>query len=204
VTVDAYCVPARAARSATRVSGSRFHAFAEPVETVDQALARWKSLKEEFFDATHHCYAYRIGPDGGEFRWNDDGEPAGSAGKPLLAAIDHTGLVNVVVVVVRYFGGTKLGVGGLVRAYGEAAKAALDAAGKEERFLTVPIAIGFAHEHTSAVMRVLQSSGSTVMTSHYDDRAHLSVLVRASAVARVKEELVNGTNGAIRFETSTP
>ena len=97
--------------------GSRFIAYAFPVATADAFKKRWKALKEEHPKAVHHCFAYRIGTDGNNFRAGDDGEPSGSAGKPILGQLDSKDVVNAAVVVVRYFGGTLLGVPGLINAY---------------------------------------------------------------------------------------
>ena len=98
-------------------NGSRFIAFAFPVETVEDVKDIVDRLKKEYHDARHHCYAYRLGYRGDVFRANDDGEPSGSAGRPILGQIDSLGLSDVLVVVVRYFGGIKLGIPGLIRAY---------------------------------------------------------------------------------------
>src|SRR5215208_2258447 len=105
--------------------GSKFLAYAFPVQAPDDFKKRLKELKEEHPKAAHHCFAYRIGTDGNTFRSGDDGEPSGSAGKPILGQIDSKNLTNVAVVVVRYFGGTLLGVPGLINAYKSAASMAL-------------------------------------------------------------------------------
>lgn len=105
--------------------GSRFIAYAFPIQTADDFKSRLRSIKEEHPKAAHHCFAYRIGTDGNLFRAGDDGEPAGSAGKPILGQIDSKGLTNISVVVVRYFGGTLLGVPGLIAAYKTVASFAL-------------------------------------------------------------------------------
>lgn len=105
--------------------GSCFLAYAFPVATADVFKKRWKALKEEHPKAAHHCFAYRIGTDGNNFRAGDDGEPAGSAGKPILGQLDSKAIVNAAVVVVRYFGGTLLGVPGLINAYKTATSLAL-------------------------------------------------------------------------------
>ena len=107
-------------------NGSRFIALAYPVESEDEVRDIVAGLRKEYHDARHHCYAYRIGKDGSTWRASDDGEPSGSAGRPILGQIDSAGLSDCLVVVVRYFGGTLLGTGGLMVAYREASKAALD------------------------------------------------------------------------------
>ena len=114
---DSYKSIAARAEGLFKDNGSRFIAFAYPVETEDQVKEIVGNLKKEYHDARHHCYAYRLGHLGDSFRSNDDGEPSGSAGRPILGQIDSAGLSDVLVVVVRYFGGIKLGIPGLIRAY---------------------------------------------------------------------------------------
>ncbi len=123
--IDIYYTLSGPVKGVLKVQGSKFLSFATPVETPDMALSAWHSLQREYHDATHHCYAFRLQTADGEFRVNDDGEPAGTAGRQILQAIDRAELTNLVVVVVRYFGGTKLGVGGLSRAYCDAAGTAI-------------------------------------------------------------------------------
>lgn len=119
----------KAAESKITIKGSKFLGFAYPVgstEVIDEILG---SLRKRYYDATHHCYAWQLGmKNDAQFRYNDDGEPSGSAGKPIYNTILHRELTNILVVSVRYFGGTKLGTGGLARAYGQSASEALDAA----------------------------------------------------------------------------
>src|SRR5689334_18781908 len=115
-------------RAELKVRGSRFIGTAVPVNSKEQALEELEKIRKEFWDATHNCYAWRLAPDGLQYRFADDGEPSGSAGKPILFVVQQRELANVLVVVTRYFGGTKLGVGGLARAYSDAAMAALDLA----------------------------------------------------------------------------
>ncbi|MCE7932960.1 MAG: DUF1949 domain-containing protein [Chlorobi bacterium CHB2] len=114
-------------RSETKVRGSRFIGTAIPVAGRDDIDRELAAIRKEFWDATHNCYAWRLAPDGLQYRFSDDGEPAGSAGKPILFVMQQRELVNTLVVVTRYFGGVKLGVGGLVRAYGDATAEALNA-----------------------------------------------------------------------------
>src|SRR5690606_11612852 len=125
---DTYRVVAGTARAELREKGSRFIAEVFPVETEEEAAAAIEAVRRREHAATHHCTAYRLGPEGELFRASDDGEPSGTAGLPILRQIEARGLTNTLVVVTRYFGGTKLGRGGLIRAYGEAAARALDLA----------------------------------------------------------------------------
>ena len=116
---DAYRSLAAPSTGEFKDRGSRFLAYAWPVRTEAEALEHLEALRKEHFKARHHCFAWRLGPDGTRFRANDDGEPSGTAGRPILGQIDSFNLTNVVIVVVRYFGGTLLGASGLIQAYRE-------------------------------------------------------------------------------------
>jgi uncharacterized YigZ family protein len=143
-------------RAELRVRGSSFIGHAAPAGREDEARAFLAERAREHFDATHNCSAWLLRD--GTRRFNDDGEPSGSAGAPILAAIEGAALTDCVVVVTRYFGGTKLGVGGLVRAYGDAAAAVLQAAPVREGIPVVRLRIRFDYAHTAAVMRTLDTA----------------------------------------------
>ena len=198
IPADHYRTIRAATRLETRVQGSRFIGISLPIRTREDAIVALKEIKKEFFDATHHCYAYRVGPGGGQFRSSDDGEPSGSGGRPILAAIDRKAMRDVMVVVVRYFGGTKLGIPGLGRAYGQAADAALEAAEPLERYTTVRFAATFPHEHTHTVMHLLSELGATVIETSYDEEVHLTIEIRASLSEHLQRHLVDRTNGRVR------
>lgn len=155
---DEYLTPAGPGAAETRVRGSTFLALAAPAGGEEEARTVLAAIEKEHFDATHNCSAWRL--RGGLWRTNDAGEPSGSAGAPILAAIDGAGLQDCVVVVTRYFGGTKLGVGGLIRAYGEAAALALEAAPRRRGVPAVRARVRYPYEHTSAVMRALERLGA--------------------------------------------
>lgn len=135
--------------------GSRFLAFAFPVSSREEVETRLTELRKAYFDARHHCYAYRLGIRNQTYRAYDDGEPNHSAGDPILGQIRSFELTNVLVVVIRYFGGVKLGVGGLVRAYKEATIDALQRAEKVEIFEKVRFTLRFSYEQTAQVERLL-------------------------------------------------
>jgi uncharacterized YigZ family protein len=178
--------------TATRtVDGSRFLATAVPVESRDAAEARITAEREREHKATHHCSAYRLGADGDERRYDDDGEPSGTAGQPILRRIDARDLTNTLVVVTRYFGGTELGTGGLMRAYGDAADAALDRATIEERVVRVPVRLRFVYDDTSPARRVLRRFDTTEVDSSYTDVTELTVGVRASEVEAFVDAFTN-------------
>lgn len=132
--------------------GSRFLAYAFPIQTADDFKKELKKLKEEHPKAAHHCFAYRIGTDGNQFRASDDGEPSGSAGKPILGQIDSKGLTNLAVVVVRYFGGTLLGVPGLITAYKTVASLALQLTPLVEKPVLVSYELQFDYTLMNEVM----------------------------------------------------
>jgi len=194
---DAFKTLAGPAEGVLKVQGSKFLSFARPVETVEEALAAWHALQREFHDATHHCFAYRLQSESGEFRTNDDGEPTGTAGRHILAAIDHEEMTNVVVVVVRYFGGTKLGVSGLSRAYAGAAQAALLAGTPALRYIMASFLLSYPHRLTSPVMRTIDALGATIVESTYDDTVHLRVAIRASLSKRLTDGLTESSNGGV-------
>jgi len=143
--------------------GSRFIAYAIPVETTDDFKKRLKALKEEHPKAAHHCFAYRIGTDGNNFRSSDDGEPAGSAGKPILGQIDSKSLINVAIIVVRYFGGSLLGVPGLINAYKTVASFALQITPMVEKPVLVKFDLQFDYTRMNEVMTFVKRYGGTIL-----------------------------------------
>lgn len=136
--------------------GSKFLAFAYPVSTEDEIKNLLQDLRKKFFDARHHCYAYRLGPDGATWRVNDNGEPSSTAGKPILGQLVSFGLSDVLVVVIRYFGGIKLGVSGLINAYRTAARDALEHAQTVEKQVRENITLEYTYEQTNAVMKAIR------------------------------------------------
>jgi len=178
-----------------RVKGSRFLADLSPAETPDQAAAFVERIRAEFPDATHHCYAWRLGMDGMQTRANDDGEPGGSAGRPILAQIEGHGVTGVVAVVTRYFGGTKLGVGGLMRAYGGAAGQALDRAPLEERAITERWEVRFPYACSGAVEGVLHGLGLQLERGQYGSQVQGEVSVARSQAAEFARQIADRTAG---------
>jgi uncharacterized YigZ family protein len=158
-----------------------------------------RGVRKEYFDATHHCFAYRLGPDGKQFRRNDDGEPSGTAGKPILSAIDGRGLVGVIVVVTRYFGGTKLGAGGLARAYRQAAELALGAGERRTMYIPEVFAVSFSHACTGPVMRAVSAAGGRIVSSRYELEVHMVIEIRRSRTEGLRSALLEGTGGGVRF-----
>jgi len=142
--------------------GSKFIAFAFPVESSDDFKKQLQILKKEHPKAVHHCFAYRIGTDGNNFRSSDDGEPSGTAGKPILGQVDSKGITNVAVIVVRYWGGTMLGVPGLINAYKTSAALALQVTPVVEKQIEVNYSIEFDYTQMNDVMMVMKQFNCTI------------------------------------------
>ena len=196
--MDSFLTLASDGVAQTRVKGSTFLALAAPAVDEAEARARLAAREREMWDATHHCNAWRM--RGGVHRANDAGEPSGSAGAPILAAIDGAGVTDCIVIVTRYYGGTKLGVGGLVRAYGDAAAEALAAAPRREGTVAVRLAVRYPYEHTSAVMRAIERAGAAEVEHGYAPEGNAGTVdfsVPAGAEATLREELTESTAGVV-------
>lgn len=163
-------------------NGSRFIALAYPVESEEEIKAIVDGLKKEYHDARHHCYAYRLGLKGDVFRANDDGEPSSSAGRPILGQIDSAGLSDILVVVVRYFGGIKLGIPGLIRAYKTSTKDALDNAKIIQKTASKNYKLEFAYTNMNQIMKILKDMSIPQMNHSFGDPYGIDVKVRLSNV----------------------
>jgi uncharacterized YigZ family protein len=199
---DSHRVPGRTARAELRVRGSRFLAVASPAGAEADALAEVEALRRAHHDATHVAFAWRLGsPDGGvRTRASDAGEPAGTAGRPILAAIEAGGLVDALVVVVRWFGGTKLGTGGLARAYGDAAAAALAAAGTTIRYDRVRLALDCPYDRVPAVKRLIGPPEVLLVAEEFGASARFELAVRRSRVDVVLARLADARVSATRLD----
>lgn len=160
--------------------GSKFLAYAWPVQNEDEINEHVEAIKKKHHDARHHCFAWELGVDGMNFRMNDDGEPSGTAGKPILGQIHSHGVTNVLVVVVRYFGGVKLGTGGLIQAYKAATADALDKAEILECTVDKSFSIRFAYDMMNPVMRVVDEEGLDVKDQLFEADCRLTLSVRES------------------------
>jgi len=196
VPEDSRLVPGGEGKSQRRDRGSRFLAFAFRASSEESARARIVELEKEFHDATHVCYGWRIGTSR---RAADAGEPSGTAGKPILSAIEAVGLDETAVAVVRWFGGTKLGTAGLVRSYREAARAALAEAGSERIFDREEIEIETGYDQIAAVRRLVGPPGVVLAEESFGDRARFRLSVRKSRVAGVERELTERRIGFRRL-----
>ncbi|HUO85917.1 MAG TPA: YigZ family protein [Thermoanaerobaculia bacterium] len=175
---DDYLAPAAAARGELRERGSRFLAVVAPANDEEAALATLADLAAEHRDATHHCFAWRLGPTPRE-RASDAGEPSGTAGVPILQVLRGRRLSDVVAVVVRWYGGTKLGKGGLARAYAAATRLAADELAIERRFARREIAVRLPYERLGAVKRLLHPPEIELVEERYGEQAELVLAVRA-------------------------
>lgn len=186
---DSYLTLVAPSESASRERSSKFLAFAFPVQTEEQIREQLDTLRKRYFDATHHCYAWRLGPQGEAFRANDDGEPSGTAGKPILGQLLSRSLTDCLVVVVRYFGGTKLGVPGLIAAYKEAAAEALEAATIVEKTVDRTIQVDFPYVAMNDVMRVIKDEQPTIREQHFDNLCTMLLTIRESRAGVLVEKL---------------
>ena len=176
---DVYYEVERDSEFVLRERGSKFFAFVYGVKSDLEIKEKLEGLKREYPDATHHCYAWVMGARGEAQRANDDGEPGNSAGRPILRSILSVGVTNVLVVVVRYFGGTLLGSPGLIESYGGAAESALRAAGRSEKFIEENYEISSAFEHEQEIHRLIAKYGARVLGSEYTEQVCYRVAVKA-------------------------
>lgn len=175
-------------------SGSRFIALAYPVETVEEVKEILTRLRAEYHDARHVCFAYRLGADGSEFRSSDDGEPSGTAGRPILGQIDSKGLSDVLVVVVRYFGGILLGVPGLIRAYKTSSADALENAPIIAKVSRKSITFTFDYLQMNSIMKLIKDSDVKIVSQECNLQCTYTVAVRTSeadAFAEKIDKIVN-------------
>ncbi len=180
---DAYHTIAAPGTGEFKDRGSKFIAYAWPVRSEAQALEYLEGLRKEHFKARHHCFAWRFEPDGARFRSNDDGEPSGTAGRPILGQIDSFSLTYVVVVVVRYFGGTLLGTSGLINAYREAAAEALRNATIIECLVKDFYTLDFDYALMSDVMNAVKKLDLEVLRQVFEDRGLIEIGIRQSETA---------------------
>ncbi len=168
---------------------SKFLAFAFPVSTLGDVKARVGDMQKKYYDARHVCYAYMLGAERTDFRANDNGEPSGTAGRPILGQINARGLTNVLVVVVRYFGGVKLGTGGLAVAYKLAAAEALGAANVVGRTMDEAVELRFEYAFMNDVMRIVKEEGADILAQDYDTACRMTLRIRKSTMPRLRARL---------------
>lgn len=181
---DTYLTLAGPAIGEFKDRASKFIGYAFPVQSESDIQEHLDKLRKEHFKANHHCYAWRLGREGLLFRANDDGEPSGTAGRPILAQIDAAKLTDTLIVVVRYFGGTLLGASGLINAYRETAAESLRAAEIKEVVLSDTFVIDCDYGVMPDVVQAVHQLGITIAAENFDDRAHISIAIRQRDTAQ--------------------
>ncbi|MCC8170885.1 MAG: YigZ family protein [Parabacteroides sp.] len=169
---------------------SRFIAYAVPVRSAEKAKAEIEAYRKRYYDARHVCWAYRIGAAGDVFRSNDDGEPSGTAGKPILGQLHSSELTDILVVVIRYFGGIKLGTGGLIVAYRAAAAEAIAAACVVEKTVDEDMTVAFEYPFLNSIMRIIKEENPLVLSQTFEMDCEITLRIRKSAAEKLKSRLL--------------
>ena len=169
---------------------SRFLSFALPVRTPDEVKTQLDIYRKKYYDARHVCWAYMLGPDRTTFRANDDGEPSSTAGKPILGQINSNNLTDILIIVIRYFGGIELGTSGLIVAYRTAAAEAIAAAHIEERTVDETITITFEYPHLNSVMRIVKEDKPDVIAQSFELTCEMTLRIRQSRMDALKSRLL--------------
>ena len=167
----------------------KFLAWAHHVETVDEVKALLDGYRKKYYDARHVCYAYMLGAARADFRANDDGEPSSTAGKPILGQINSAELTDVLVVVVRYYGGVNLGTSGLIVAYREASALAIADAQKETRLVEEVVSYDFPYPMMNSVMRVVKDMQPRIVSQTYDNTCQIRLAIRRSLAGQLRQRL---------------
>jgi uncharacterized YigZ family protein len=203
MTTTRYPIPAATFCCEIEVKHSRFIATIEPTDTPDAALAFISRIKQEFPDATHNCWAYLIGPPGSTDRigLSDDGEPHGVAGKPMLTTIQHSGIGDITAVVTRYFGGTKLGMGGMVKAYTLAVKTALEQLSVTEKINWVELSIKISYSLLDNIERLLPEFEAELINKQFTEQICLNLKLPEENLIRLQDRLTDLSSGQIEFPT---
>ena len=186
---DVYRTIAASAEGIYTEKRSKFIAIALPVRTVDEVKALLEEYQKKYYDARHVCYAYMLGPQRKDFRANDNGEPSGTAGKPILGQINSNELTDILIIVVRYFGGIKLGTSGLIVAYKAAAAEALTAAEVVEKTVDECIRFWFEYPFMNDVMRGVKEEGPEIVEQGYDMDCRMTLRIRSSLMLRLRARL---------------
>ncbi len=184
---DIYLTISKPAEGLFKEKGSKFLSFVHPVLSEAEAESILKDYRKKFYDARHVCYAFVLGPDANIFRYSDAGEPSNSAGPPIYGQIKSQNLTNVIVIVVRYFGGAKLGVSGLISAYKTAAAEALANSKIIKKYPETLLTLKFTYEQMNTVMKLVKDYDLKIMEQNFDLKCEMKVLCRSST----KQELIN-------------
>ena len=187
--MDTYKTIAKQAEGTYTEKRSKFLAFAIPVRSLDAIKEHLKTYEKKYYDARHVCYAYMLGAERTDFRANDNGEPSGTAGRPILGQINSFGLTDILIIVVRYFGGIKLGTSGLIVAYKAAAQEALNAAEIIEKTVDADITFLFEYPFMNDVMRIVKEESPEIISQDFDTDCRMTLRIRKSQFERLKERL---------------
>ena len=185
--MDTYLTISSPSEALYKDKGSKFYAFAYPVQTVEQIKEILAEKRKEYYDARHVCYAYMLGYERNVFRANDDGEPSGTAGRPILGQINSSNLTDILIIVVRYFGGTLLGTSGLIQAYKTSAAEAIAAATIEERIVEKTFVSKFGYQDLNAVMRIMKDFDLAIVNQIQEMDCTLYFRIRLSDIDRVRD-----------------
>lgn len=180
---DTYRTIAQPTTAIFKDKGSKFLAYSYPISTEEEAKERIQALKKEHFSARHHCYAWKVGAGGEHFRANDDGEPSGTAGRPILGQILSFDVTNVLIVVVRYFGGTLLGTSGLINAYKTSSSLALQEASIVEEIVKKQFLLKFEYPLQNQVMKIIKDDQLDILKSNYTGDCELLIAVRLNSIS---------------------
>ena len=185
--MDTYLTISSPSEALYKDKGSKFYAFAYPVQTIEQIKEILAEKRKEYYDARHVCYAYMLGYERDVFRANDDGEPSGTAGRPILGQINSTNLTDILIIVVRYFGGTLLGTSGLIQAYKTSAAEAIAAATIEERIVEKTFVSKFGYQDLNAVMRIMKDFDLAIVNQIQEMDCTLYFRIRLGDIERVRD-----------------
>jgi len=194
---DIYRTIANVSKAIFTEKRSKFIAYAIPVQSTEEVKIEVDKLRKEYYDARHVCWAYMLGADRKEFRANDDGEPSGTAGKPILGQINSNELTNILVAVVRYFGGIKLGTSGLIVSYREAAAAAIATAEIIEKTVDLQISFSFEYPFMNDVMKIVKDLEPSILNQSYDADCLMTLEIRQAKFDELKNRI--GKVEGLRF-----
>lgn len=199
---DSYKVLTKPSEGTYSELRSKFLAFAIPVRTAEEAMEQVAKYQKEYFDARHVCWAYRLGPEGEEYRSNDNGEPSGTAGKPILGQMVSADVSDLIILVIRYFGGVKLGTSGLIVAYRTAAAEALETGEYAERLVEKELKLTFGYEHMNMVMRMVKDLQPRIVNQDYKDNGDIvmTIAIRLSLVERVHSAFIVNGQSLVKVE----
>ena len=188
-TAETYITIPKQGEGLYKEKGSKFIAYAIPVQTVEEVKNIIKEYQKQYHDARHVCYAYMLGADREEYRANDDGEPSGTAGRPILGQINSRNLTNILVIVIRYFGGILLGTGGLIVAYKQAASEALDNAGQIEKIVEITHNVFFNYQQMNDIMRIIKEEEATIINNQFHQTCQTTFTVPKAREPRLIQRM---------------